>query len=336
MIENSAAGLFRLTPDNEVVVTREEFHQPALARYAPRPDGQPRKVVVELRIAPITHGRHAGQPGIEVWLDARRVGELTSLMSNRYGPIVADVLRRGGRPAADAVVLNGTRGIEVTVRLPDVPSGAHAAPPFVPVPPAAPAAPGAPRASRRLGKPLLIGAGVVVGLLVIGGISGGRTTPAASSTGSTPVAAATSSATATPTPTPEPPAVAAPEVPPAVAAPDTKPVSRAQPPVAAPQAAPKPTVAQPPVAQPPVAQPPVAQPPAAKPPAVAPPAPKPPAAAPPASGCNSNYSGCVPIASDVDCQGGSGNGPAYVKGPVNVIGTDVYGLDSDNDGIGCE
>jgi uncharacterized protein YabE (DUF348 family) len=53
--------------------------------------------------------------------------------------------------------------------------------------------------------------------------------------------------------------------------------------------------------------------------------------------CDPNYSGaCVPIASDVDCAGGSGNGPAYVQGPVQVIGTDIYGLDSDNDGIGCE
>ncbi len=53
--------------------------------------------------------------------------------------------------------------------------------------------------------------------------------------------------------------------------------------------------------------------------------------------CDKNYSGgCVPIASDVDCAGGSGNGPAYVRGPVYVIGYDVYGLDRDNDGIGCE
>jgi hypothetical protein len=55
------------------------------------------------------------------------------------------------------------------------------------------------------------------------------------------------------------------------------------------------------------------------------------------SGCDPNYSGCVPIASDVDCAGGSGNGPAYVQGPVRVIGSDIYGLDgNDNDGIGCE
>ncbi len=55
------------------------------------------------------------------------------------------------------------------------------------------------------------------------------------------------------------------------------------------------------------------------------------------SGCDPNYSGgCVPIASDVDCAGGSGNGPAYVRGPVTVVGNDIYDLDRDNDGIGCE
>jgi hypothetical protein len=53
-------------------------------------------------------------------------------------------------------------------------------------------------------------------------------------------------------------------------------------------------------------------------------------------GCDPNYSGCVPIATDVDCAGGSGNGPEYVDGPVTVIGSDIYGLDADNDGIGCE
>jgi resuscitation-promoting factor RpfB len=56
----------------------------------------------------------------------------------------------------------------------------------------------------------------------------------------------------------------------------------------------------------------------------------------PVSSCDPNYSGCVPIASDVDCAGGSGNGPAYVSGPVRVIGNDIYGLDRDNDGLGCE
>ncbi|MDT5124655.1 MAG: hypothetical protein QOH54_299 [Mycobacterium sp.] len=58
---------------------------------------------------------------------------------------------------------------------------------------------------------------------------------------------------------------------------------------------------------------------------------------PQGSNCDSNYSGaCVPIASDVDCAGGSGNGPEYVSGPVTVVGNDIYGLDGNGDGVGCE
>lgn len=66
--------------------------------------------------------------------------------------------------------------------------------------------------------------------------------------------------------------------------------------------------------------------------------PAPIAAAPaPGGGCDSNYAGqCVPIASDVDCGGGSGNGPAYVWGPVTVVGSDIYDLDRDGDGIACD
>jgi len=56
-----------------------------------------------------------------------------------------------------------------------------------------------------------------------------------------------------------------------------------------------------------------------------------------ASECDPNYSGaCLdPYASDYDCEGGSGNGPAYT-GTVTVVGEDHYGLDSDSDGTGCE
>ncbi|WP_216853566.1 G5 domain-containing protein [Phytoactinopolyspora halotolerans] len=57
----------------------------------------------------------------------------------------------------------------------------------------------------------------------------------------------------------------------------------------------------------------------------------------PEGDCDPNYAGaCVPIDSDVDCAGGSGDGPSYVRGPVTVIGTDVYRLDADGDGIACE
>lgn len=48
------------------------------------------------------------------------------------------------------------------------------------------------------------------------------------------------------------------------------------------------------------------------------------------------YSPCIPPGPDVDCAGGSGNGPRYVSGPVYVTGSDPYGLDSDGDGVGCE
>ena len=54
-----------------------------------------------------------------------------------------------------------------------------------------------------------------------------------------------------------------------------------------------------------------------------------------ASGCDPNYTGCVPIDSDVDCAGGSGNGPSYT-GYVQVIGSDIYDLDRDGDGDACE
>ena len=53
--------------------------------------------------------------------------------------------------------------------------------------------------------------------------------------------------------------------------------------------------------------------------------------------CDSNYSGaCLdPNASDYDCAGGSGDGPEYT-GPVQVVGSDPYDLDSDGDGYACE
>jgi hypothetical protein len=56
-----------------------------------------------------------------------------------------------------------------------------------------------------------------------------------------------------------------------------------------------------------------------------------------AAECDPNYDmACVPIADDVDCAGGNGNGPAYVQGPVRVIGKDIYELDRDGDGWACE
>jgi hypothetical protein len=53
--------------------------------------------------------------------------------------------------------------------------------------------------------------------------------------------------------------------------------------------------------------------------------------------CHPSYRGrCLKRnASDYDCKGGSGNGP-YYTGRVRVVGPDVFRLDADGDGIGCE
>jgi hypothetical protein len=53
--------------------------------------------------------------------------------------------------------------------------------------------------------------------------------------------------------------------------------------------------------------------------------------------CHPSYKGaCLdPKASDYDCRGGSGNGPKYT-GLVRVVGPDVFRLDADHDGWGCE
>lgn len=52
--------------------------------------------------------------------------------------------------------------------------------------------------------------------------------------------------------------------------------------------------------------------------------------------CHPSYSGCLDAnASDYDCAGGNGNGPRYT-GRVRVLGPDVFRLDEDGDGWGCE
>ena len=45
-------------------------------------------------------------------------------------------------------------------------------------------------------------------------------------------------------------------------------------------------------------------------------------------GCQPSYGGCLPIVDDLDC--------SQIVGQVEVTGEDVYRLDRDRDGIGCE
>jgi hypothetical protein len=58
------------------------------------------------------------------------------------------------------------------------------------------------------------------------------------------------------------------------------------------------------------------------------------------SDCTAGYSPCLVYhgGADYDCAGGSGDGPYYTEPGVTytVTGSDPYGLDGDNDGLGCE
>jgi hypothetical protein len=81
---------------------------------------------------------------------------------------------------------------------------------------------------------------------------------------------------------------------------------------------------------------------AAKPPAPPPPTtPAPPTMPPPTAApgaCDPSYPDlCLnPKFEDYDCQGGAGDGPRYVDGPIRVRPPDQFDLDSDGDGLGCE
>lgn len=312
MVENSPAGLVMLGAEVSVTVTREEHHQAVLARYPVR-YGE-RQVAAELGWCVIRSGKHRGRRAIEVRLDGQRVGELTHLMSERYAPLVSQVASAGGRPGCAAVIRLGAKGLELTLRLPrdgdgtiPIPAYPVGAVPVGPVPiPAYPvgAVPvGAPEPVRRRGlfssyKPAWIAAAIVL-IAFFAAIGSGEDDPSPSTAADNTTTTTTPPPVTTTTTTPPPTTTAAP-------APRTT--------VEAPAPAPAP--------------PPVKPKPKPK------PAPKP--APEPVSDCDPNYGGCVPVASDVDCAGGSGNGPAYVDGPVQVIGNDIYDLDRDGDGTGCD
>jgi hypothetical protein len=268
MIENSTQGLTLLDADHDAEVLGTEHHSTALERWAPYEDGRARRVAAELSVAE----DEAGNRWIEVLIDGDPVGGLSPDAAARHSRHIEAVLDRGGRPAANGLVRWGEYGPQLELRLPD-----PAAPVRAPLPPAAPPAerPHAaewPREPRDRRVPLLIGAGVLALLLVVGLVigtrSGERTTPAAART--VPTTSALPTTTAAPTPTPEPTPSAAPvrtRVETTTRPPRTTP-RRTRPPAPAPIVTPPPvappvipppttTTVAPPVTQPPVTQPPV-------------------------------------------------------------------------------
>lgn len=57
--------------------------------------------------------------------------------------------------------------------------------------------------------------------------------------------------------------------------------------------------------------------------------------APPPPACHPSYTPCLPFVVDIDCAG-RGNGPVYIAFKVKIVGPDVYRLDGDKSGFGCE
>ncbi|MBW4719070.1 hypothetical protein [Saccharothrix obliqua] len=258
--------------------------------------GMTRHVVVELAWCEIKSGKYQGERAIEVRLDGARVGELTHLMSRRYAPLLVQLAARGSRAGCEALLQAGVRGTEVVLRLP---REGNLTLPLTPAPatPLTPAPAVPPRKSRQ---PIWIAAAAVGAVLLIATIANSTTPrPTANTAPTTPLSTTTAAPTTTTT-----------------AAPTTTTPSPT-------------TTTQPPAAPPPVTQPPVIAPPEPAPAPVEPPP-------VPQSPCHPNYGGCVPIASDVDCAGGKGNGPEYVQGPIDVLGPDVYDLDNDHNGVACE
>jgi hypothetical protein len=288
MFENSAAGLVMLAAEVAITVTREEMHQPMLARY-PVPPGGERCVAVELAWCTIGAGKYRGQRAIEVRLDGYRVGELTYVMSQRYASLMSQVATAGGRAGCEGVIERTARGLQITLRLPRDTDGVVTLPAAAAMAMATAAAAKKKSSDRR--AMWIVAASVVFVVVLLAAILGsGDDTPvsAPASSDDTVTTTVEPSPTTTTTTTPPPTTTTVPPPPP-------------------------------PATQDPVVPPVVVEEPPPEP-----------------VGCDPNYTGCVPIASDVDCAGGSGNGPAYANGPVQVIGSDIYDLDRDHDGTACE
>ncbi len=289
-------GRLLLDAQRTVVLTGEEHHQGWLRRYVPHPGAAPRPVLLSLAFGLVTRGERAGQGTIEALLDGRRVGELTHRMTTRYQPLLRAAMGEGGRPDCRGRLIIGRRGL-VEVEL-WLPAVADSAA-------AGPVRPAGNGNRIGIGAAAIMVLLVLIGLGVAGrtGVDRVRAVDSTTSSSASAVSAATASATsAAPIPTTT-----------TVAAPPEAPSDR--------------TSSAGPAAGSRVAAAPVRK---------STTSPRTADTRPAGDGCHPSYGGCVPIASDVDCAGGGGNGPEYVRGPIQVLGSDDYDLDRDGDGIACE
>lgn len=119
------SSMATLCPEVQCTVTGEEHHQDQLQSVAPRSPNEATRVIVTLCYCQIVNGKHRGEQAIEVRLDGERVGQLTRAMTQRYTPHMDAVARTGRIPAAEAVVMTGSRGIQVELRMPRVTHASH-------------------------------------------------------------------------------------------------------------------------------------------------------------------------------------------------------------------
>lgn len=122
VLGNSSDGVEMLAPDRVTTVTGEQKHQDVLEQLpGEQSDGVFPPMVATLVRSEVSGGKYAGEPCLEVRIDGRRVGELTRRMSERYLPLVEQVIARGGTPGCEAFIrrVDG-KGIQVELRTPKV------------------------------------------------------------------------------------------------------------------------------------------------------------------------------------------------------------------------
>lgn len=297
--DDLSAGLYLLDAQHGIVLGGVENHQETLRRYGPAAGGPPGQVVVELGFAPLPGAPRTGRSGIEARIGGQLVGELSETDAAHYRPLLERAVRHELRPGCEAHVVNGGLGLlEVEIYLPVVENAAAVESITFPErAPARPARPDPPTPSTRRRSRAPVWWAAAATLLVA--VMGGSFVLGWWNWPAlrSSADAVLSAAGVTDPPSPSPPAAAPVELPPA---PPAQIVPPAPPPAALPIARSEP--------RPPITN----------------------------GGCDPNYSGCVPIASHVDCAGQGGKGPLFVRGPLRVTGTDVYELDRDGDGLACE